>query len=124
MAPTAAAQLTGWAYCVRPQTRRCSSKWRAIAGETATAESGVFGDGFRPGGNGDRPFVRFGDRVWTHAEFLAESARWANLFLDRLARVHLAIFGMAVAQVVAHLLGQQVAERTACHDLVPHTNGS
>lgn len=37
-----------------------------------------------PGGNGDRPFVRFGDRVWTHAEFLAESARWANLFLDRL----------------------------------------
>lgn len=37
-----------------------------------------------PATHGDRPFVRFGDRVWTHAEFLAESARWANLFLDRL----------------------------------------
>ena len=37
-----------------------------------------------PAGHGARPFVRFGDRVWTHAEFLAESARWANLFLDRL----------------------------------------
>ncbi len=35
-------------------------------------------------GHGPRPFVRFGDRVWTHAEFLVESARWANLFLDRL----------------------------------------
>ena len=37
-----------------------------------------------PAGHGRRPFVRFGDRVWTHGEFLAESARWANLFLDRL----------------------------------------
>ncbi|HEY2427507.1 MAG TPA: AMP-binding protein, partial [Acidimicrobiales bacterium] len=33
-------------------------------------------DGFR-----DRPAVRFEDRVWTHAEYVAESARWANLFL-------------------------------------------
>ena len=31
-----------------------------------------------------RPAVRFGDRVITHAEYVAESARWANLFLDRL----------------------------------------
>jgi len=30
-----------------------------------------------------RPAVRFGDRVWTHAEFVAESCRWANLFLSR-----------------------------------------
>jgi fatty-acyl-CoA synthase len=29
----------------------------------------------------DRPALRFEDRAWTHAEFLAESARWANLFL-------------------------------------------
>jgi fatty-acyl-CoA synthase len=29
----------------------------------------------------DRPAVRFGDRIWTHAEFVAESWRWANLFL-------------------------------------------
>ena len=29
----------------------------------------------------DRPAVRFEDRTWTHAQFLAESARWANLFL-------------------------------------------
>jgi len=29
----------------------------------------------------DRPAVRFEDRVWTHREFLAESERWANLFL-------------------------------------------
>ncbi|HEY3723460.1 MAG TPA: AMP-binding protein [Acidimicrobiia bacterium] len=31
-----------------------------------------------------RAAVRFGDRVITHAEYVAESARWANLFLDRL----------------------------------------
>ena len=29
-----------------------------------------------------RPAIRFGDRMWTHAEFVAESCRWANLFLD------------------------------------------
>jgi fatty-acyl-CoA synthase len=29
----------------------------------------------------DRPAVRFEERVWTHGEYLAESARWANLFL-------------------------------------------
>lgn len=32
----------------------------------------------------DRPALRFGDRVWTHGEYVAESQRWANLFLDRL----------------------------------------
>ncbi len=31
----------------------------------------------------DRPAVKFGDRVWTHAEYVAESCRWANLFLER-----------------------------------------
>jgi fatty-acyl-CoA synthase len=31
----------------------------------------------------DRPAIRFGGEVWTHAEFVAESYRWANLFLDR-----------------------------------------
>jgi len=25
--------------------------------------------------------IRFGDRVWTHGEYVAESCRWANLFL-------------------------------------------
>ena len=34
----------------------------------------------------DRPAVRFEDRVWTHGEYVAESARWANLFLDRLPK--------------------------------------
>jgi fatty-acyl-CoA synthase len=29
-----------------------------------------------------RPALRFGDRVWTHAEFFAESCRYAHLFLD------------------------------------------
>src|SRR5579871_657138 len=29
----------------------------------------------------DRPALRFEDRVWTHKEFAAESARWANLFV-------------------------------------------
>ncbi len=33
---------------------------------------------------GDRPAIRFGDQVWTHAEYLTESVRFANLFLDRL----------------------------------------
>jgi fatty-acyl-CoA synthase len=28
-----------------------------------------------------RPAIRFEDRTWTHAEYLAESVRWANLFL-------------------------------------------
>jgi fatty-acyl-CoA synthase len=32
----------------------------------------------------DRPALRFEDRVWTHAEYVAESVRWANLFLARL----------------------------------------
>jgi fatty-acyl-CoA synthase len=32
-----------------------------------------------------RPAVRFEDRVWTHAEYVAECRRWANLFLDRAA---------------------------------------
>ncbi len=32
----------------------------------------------------DRPAIRFGDEIWTHADYLRESARWANLFLDRL----------------------------------------
>jgi fatty-acyl-CoA synthase len=31
----------------------------------------------------DRPAVRFGDRVWTHAEYVAECQRFANLLLDR-----------------------------------------
>jgi acyl-CoA synthetase (AMP-forming)/AMP-acid ligase II len=31
----------------------------------------------------DRAAIRFGDRVWTHGEFVAESCRWANLFLTR-----------------------------------------
>jgi fatty-acyl-CoA synthase len=31
----------------------------------------------------DRPALKFGDRVWTHAEYVAESCRWANLFLTR-----------------------------------------
>lgn len=30
----------------------------------------------------DRPAVRFGDRVWTHREYVEESCRFANLFLD------------------------------------------
>jgi fatty-acyl-CoA synthase len=29
----------------------------------------------------ERPAVRFGDHVWTHREFVAESCRYANLFL-------------------------------------------
>ena len=32
----------------------------------------------------DRPAVRFEDRVWTHGEYVAESSRWARLFLSRL----------------------------------------
>lgn len=28
-----------------------------------------------------RPAVRFGDRVWTHADYVHESSRWAQLFL-------------------------------------------
>ncbi len=30
-----------------------------------------------------RPAVRFGGRTWTHGEYGAESARWAQLFLSR-----------------------------------------
>ncbi len=29
----------------------------------------------------DRPAIRFGDRVWTHGEFIVEAQRWAQLFL-------------------------------------------
>lgn len=32
----------------------------------------------------DRPALRFEDRVWTHGEYVVESCRWANLFVDRL----------------------------------------
>ncbi len=32
----------------------------------------------------DRPAVRFEDRIWTHAEYVAESCRFANLFAERL----------------------------------------
>ncbi len=32
----------------------------------------------------DRPAIRCGDRIWTHGDYLVESARWANLLLDRL----------------------------------------
>src|SRR2546425_13342553 len=35
------------------------------------------------GERGSVPAIRFEDRVWTHAEFYAESARWAQLFLAR-----------------------------------------
>jgi len=31
-----------------------------------------------------RPAIRFGDRVWTHGEFFAESCRFARLFAERL----------------------------------------
>jgi fatty-acyl-CoA synthase len=31
----------------------------------------------------DRPAVRFGDRVWTHGQYVAECHRFANLFLER-----------------------------------------
>ena len=30
-----------------------------------------------------RPAVRFEDKLWTHGEYVANSRRWANLFLDR-----------------------------------------
>jgi len=33
---------------------------------------------------GDRVAIRFGDRSWTHAEYFAESCRFAALFLERL----------------------------------------
>ncbi len=33
---------------------------------------------------GDRPAIRFGEQVWTHREYFTESARFANLFLERL----------------------------------------
>jgi fatty-acyl-CoA synthase len=33
---------------------------------------------------GRRPAIRFGEQVWTHAEFLTESIRFANVFLERL----------------------------------------
>jgi len=35
------------------------------------------------GEHAGRPAIRFGDRVWTHAEYHAESSRWAQLFVDR-----------------------------------------
>lgn len=31
----------------------------------------------------DRPALRFEERIWSHAEYVAECCRWANLFLDR-----------------------------------------
>src|SRR5215470_3645663 len=31
----------------------------------------------------DRPAVKFGDRVWTHGEYVEEASRWAQLFLSR-----------------------------------------
>ena len=31
----------------------------------------------------DRPAVKFGDRLWTHAEYVEEATRWAQLFLAR-----------------------------------------
>ncbi len=31
----------------------------------------------------DRPAMKFGGRVWTHAEYVSESCRWAQLFLAR-----------------------------------------
>jgi fatty-acyl-CoA synthase len=43
---------------------------------------------------GRRPAVRFGDRIWTHRDYLAESVRFANLFLERLpvgAPAHVAV---------------------------------
>src|SRR3954451_15322256 len=33
---------------------------------------------------GSRPAIRSDDDVWTHAEYHAASARWANLFIERL----------------------------------------
>ena len=30
-----------------------------------------------------RPAVRFGERVWTHGDYVAECRRWANLFVSR-----------------------------------------
>ena len=31
----------------------------------------------------DRPAVKFGDRVWSHGEYVGEASRWAQLFLSR-----------------------------------------
>src|SRR5215831_18551443 len=33
---------------------------------------------------GDRTAIKFGDRSWTHADYFAESCRFAALFLERL----------------------------------------
>ena len=33
---------------------------------------------------GPRPAIRFGDRIWSHADYYEESCRWANLFRARL----------------------------------------
>jgi fatty-acyl-CoA synthase len=34
-------------------------------------------------GSRDRPAVKFGDTVWTHADYVAEASRWAQLFVAR-----------------------------------------
>ena len=34
----------------------------------------------------DRPAIRFGDAIWTHADYYAESCRWANLLVERLPK--------------------------------------
>ncbi len=37
--------------------------------------------------HGDRPAIRFGDSVWTHAQYFEESCRFAALFAERLPEV-------------------------------------
>ena len=32
---------------------------------------------------GDRPAIRFGEQMWTHADYFTESCRFARLFQDR-----------------------------------------
>jgi fatty-acyl-CoA synthase len=36
----------------------------------------------------ERPAVKFGDRVWTHGEYVDEASRWAQLFLSRAPTEH------------------------------------
>ena len=64
----------------------------------------------------DRPAVKFDDRVWTHAEFVGEAHRWANLFHARKPKGRALHVGVLLDNTPDYLFALGEIHRVLMHD--------
>ena len=68
--------------------------------------------------------MRFEDRVWTHGEYVAESCRWANLFLDRLPEGRPPHVAVLLDNVPEYLFALGGAALAGCGDRRPQPHAA